>query len=313
MGLLEGRVAIITGAGNGIGASLARAFAREGALLVLNDLGGGPDGRGGDVAPVQNLANELQSLGAQAVADGGDVSDMATGRRLVDLALSEYGKLDVLVNSAGILRDKMIFNLPDEDWDAVIKVHLRGHFSTMKAASSYWREQRNPTGHYRIINFGSDSGLQGSPGQPNYAAAKMGIVGLSASSANALGRYGVTVNVIAPGAATRLTATIPDEKRLGSNAELAAYAARMSPENIAPIVLYLASAESDWLSGRTLGAIGYDVRLWNTPEVIASIASDGPWELRDLSTKIESAFRPYADGPPPSIFMSQVPSSEAAD
>ncbi|MER5838321.1 SDR family NAD(P)-dependent oxidoreductase, partial [Streptomyces sp. NPDC002130] len=222
---------------------------------------------------------------------------------LVDLALEHYGKLDVLVNVAGILRDKMIFNLPEEDWDAVIRVHLRGHFSTIKPAAAYWRSQRNPDGHYRIINFTSDSALQGSPGQPNYAAAKMGIIGLTASTANALGRYGVTANAIAPGAVTRLTQTVPDEKRVGEGIDDS-----VSPDNIAPIVTYLAGTSSDWLSGRTIGAMGYEVKLWNNPEVVSTVASDGPWNLDDLTAKVEKDFRPLADGLHPSIFMGQLPS-----
>ncbi len=303
MGSLEGRVAIVTGGGRGIGASISRMFAAEGAKLVINDLGSSPDGQGGDQGPARDVATEIVANGGQAVADGGDIADVATGQRLVDLALEHYGKLDVLVNVAGILRDKMIFNLPEEDWDAVIRVHLRGHFSTIKPAAAYWRSQRNPDGHYRIINFTSDSALQGSPGQPNYAAAKMGIIGLTASTANALGRYGVTANAIAPGAVTRLTQTVPDEKRVGEGIDDS-----VSPDNIAPIVTYLAGTSSDWLSGRTIGAMGYEVKLWNNPEVVSTVASDGPWNLDDLTAKVEKEFRPLADGLHPSIFMAQLPS-----
>ncbi|MGW6655301.1 SDR family NAD(P)-dependent oxidoreductase [Rhodococcus sp. NPDC055024] len=303
MGSLEGRVAIVTGGGRGIGASISRLFAAEGAKLVINDLGSTTDGQGGDQGPARDIAAEIVAGGGEAVSDGGDIADVATGQRLVDLALEHYGKLDIVVNVAGILRDKMIFNLPEEDWDAVIRVHLRGHFSTIKPAAAYWRAQRNPEGQYRIINFTSDSALQGSPGQPNYAAAKMGVVGLTASTANALGRYGVTVNAIAPGAVTRLTQTVPEEKSMGGGFEDTA-----SPDNIAPIVAYLAGTSSDWLSGRTIGAMGYDVKLWNSPEVVSTVTSDGPWSLEDLAAKVEQDFRPLADGLHPSIFMAQVPS-----
>jgi NAD(P)-dependent dehydrogenase (short-subunit alcohol dehydrogenase family) len=304
MGSLDSRVAIVTGAGRGIGASIAKLFAKEGAKLVLNDLGAAGDGTGADASPAQDIARQVTELGGSAVADGGDIADTATGQRLVDLALETYGKLDIVVNVAGILRDKMIFNLPEDDWDAVIRVHLRGHYSTIRPASAYWREQRNPNGHFRIINFTSDSALQGSPGQPNYAAAKLGIVGLTYSLANGLARYGVTANAIAPGAATRLTATIPGDKKLDNDP---ARAEVMSPDNIAPLAAYLAGTESDWLSGRTLGASGYDVNLWNNPEVIESVSSDGPWDLTDLPKKLEKNFRPQADGLHPSIFMAQVP------
>ncbi|TSD44970.1 SDR family NAD(P)-dependent oxidoreductase [Rhodococcus sp. KBS0724] len=303
MGSLEGRVAIVTGGGRGIGASISRLFAAEGAKLVINDLGSSTDGHGGDQGPARDIAAEIVAGGGEAVSDGGDIADVATGQRLVDLALEHYGKLDIVVNVAGILRDKMIFNLPEEDWDAVIRVHLRGHFSTIKPAAAYWRAQRNPEGQYRIINFTSDSALQGSPGQPNYAAAKMGIIGLTASTANALARYGVTVNAIAPGAVTRLTQTVPEEKSMGGGLDDS-----VSPDNIAPIVAYLAGTSSDWLSGRTIGAMGYDVKLWNNPEIVSTVTSDGPWNLDDLAAKVEKDFRPLADGLHPSIFMAQVPS-----
>jgi len=304
MGTLDGRVAIVTGAGRGIGASIARLFAAEGAKLVLNDLGGGPDGRGGDDGPAREVAESVNEAGGQAVADGGDVADSATGERLVNLALENYGRLDIVVNSAGILRDKMIFNLPEEDWDAVIRVHLRGHYCTIRPAAAYWREQRNPDGHFRIINFTSDSGLQGSPGQPNYAAAKMGIIGLTSSLANGLARYGVTANSIAPGALTRLSGAIPADKGLGRDPERDRV---LSPDNIAPIAAYLAGTDSDWLSGRTLGAAAYEVRLWNDPQVIDTIESDGPWELQDLAARLEKSFRPKADGLRPSVFSAQIP------
>ena len=303
MGMLDGRVAIITGGGRGIGASISRLFAAEGASLVINDLGGNPDGTGSDAGPARAIADELTAAGARAVSDGGDIADTATGERLVQAAVDQFGKLDIVVNVAGILRDRMIFNLPPEDWDAVIRVHLRGHYSTIRPASAYWRSQRNPAGNYRIINFSSGSGLHGSPGQPNYAAAKLGIVGFTYSLAQGLARYGVTANAIAPGASTRLTDTIPDDKRAGANiGDSAAPDPRMSPDNIAPICAYLASEQSSWLSGRTLSASGYKVGLYNNPEVIAEVASDGPWSLDDLAAKLTGTFQPVADGVPYSAF-----------
>ena len=211
----------------------------------------------------------------------------------------------MLVNTAGILRDRMIFNLPEQDWDAVIRVHLRGHFSTIKPAAAYWREQRNPDGHYRIINFTSDSALHGSPGQPNYAAAKMGIIGLTMSLANALGRYGVTANAIAPAAATRLTATIPTEKSVGVSAS---ENTALSPDNIAPD-RRLPRRHRVRLAHRAHPRRRRATRseLWSAPEVVETVASDGPWNLGDLAAKVEKSFRPKADGPPPSLFMGQIP------
>jgi NAD(P)-dependent dehydrogenase (short-subunit alcohol dehydrogenase family) len=303
MGILDGRVAIITGGGRGIGASISRLYAAQGAQLVINDLGGHTDGTGHDEGPARAIADELNANGTVAVADDGDISDTETGERLVQAAIDQFGKLDIVVNVAGILRDRMIFNLPAEDWDAVIRVHLRGHYSTVRPASAYWRSQRNPNGNYRIINFSSGSGLHGSPGQPNYAAAKLGIVGLTYSLAQGLARYGVTANAIAPGASTRLTDTIPDDKRVGASVgDSAAPDPKMSPDNVAPLCAYLASTESSWLTGRTLSASGYRVGLYNNPEVIAEVDSDGPWSLDDLAAKLTSTFKPLADGVPYSAF-----------
>jgi NAD(P)-dependent dehydrogenase (short-subunit alcohol dehydrogenase family) len=304
MGLLDGRVAIVTGAGRGIGRSIARLFAAEGAQLVVNDLGVNPDGTGADAGPAHEMAEEITAAGGAAVASGDDIADTATGEKLVQMAVSTFGKLDVVVNVAGILRDRMIFNLSPEDWDAVIRVHLRGHFSTVRPAAAYWREQREPNGHFRIVNFTSVSGLQGSPGQPNYAAAKMGIVGLTYSLAQGLARYGVTANAIAPEAATRLTATVPQEQRIELGEE--ALDETRSPDNIAPIVAYLASTGSDWLTGRTISAGGYEVELYGNPEIVARVTSDGPWALEELGKKVEASFRPKADGLPYSLFAAQV-------
>lgn len=298
MGTLDGRVAIVTGAGRGIGAEIAKLFAQEGAAVVINDLGVATDGTGGDSSPAHDVAAEIVAAGGQAIANGSDIADAATGEALVQTAIKEFGKLDALINVAGILRDRMIFNLSPEDWDAVIRVHLRGTYSTVRPAAAYWREQRNPEGHYRIVNFTSVSGLHGAAGQPNYAAAKMGIVGLTYSLANALGRYGVTANSISPGAATRMTDTVPTDRRRAGSADSDEAPQERSPANVAPIVAYMASTDSDWLSGRTVHSAGYAVSLYNNPEPIAEVTSDGPWSLADLKAKVESTFRPLADGLP---------------
>ena len=181
----------------------------------------------------------------------------------------------MLVNVAGILRDRMVFNLSWEDWDAVIRVHLGGTFNTTRHAAAYWRELRNPEGHFRIINFTSGSGMHGAPGQPNYAAAKYGIVGLTYSCANALQRYGVTSNAISPAANTRMTQSVPTERqRLQMDDE-------MSPDNVAPAVAYLAAERSDWCNGQVILALGYQIGLFNVPEVVREIVSpSGPWDMR---------------------------------
>src|SRR3984957_16207542 len=301
MGVIDGRVAIITGGARGIGASISRLFASEGASLVINDLGGAPDGTGGDEGPAKQIADEIVAAGGAAVSDGGDIRNGATGERLVATAVERYGKLDIVVNVAGILRDRMIFNLAEQDWDAVIRVHLKGDYSTVRPASAYWREQRNPQGHYRIINFTSISGLDGSPGQPNYAAAKMGIVGLTYSLAQGLARYGVTANAIAPGAATRMTATIPEGKRVSRIEGLSEEDIERSPDNIAPVALYLASERSDWLTGRVISAAGFDVGLYANPQIIRQLSAPGPWQYEELASHMERSFRPAADGLPPSL------------
>jgi NAD(P)-dependent dehydrogenase (short-subunit alcohol dehydrogenase family) len=300
MGILDGRVAIVTGGGRGIGHSISKLFAAEGASVVINDLGANTDGTGGNSGPAHETAEEITASGGQAIANGGDIADAATGEELVQQAITTYGKLDIVINVAGILRDRMIFNLTPEDWDAVIRVHMRGTYSTVRPASAYWREQRNPEGHYRIVNFTSVSGLHGAAGQPNYAAAKMGIVGLTYSLANALGRYGVTANAISPGAMTRLTDTVPVERRRpgAQIVDSAEAPPERSPDNIAPIVLYMASEYSDWLSGRTVHSAGYGLSLYNNPEPIAEVNSDGPWKFDDLRQKVEATFRPLADGLP---------------
>ena len=287
-GRLEGRVAVVTGAGRGIGAGIARLLAAEGAAVVVNDLGVELDGSGADTGPAATVAQEITDAGGTAVSDGGDVSDLEVGERLVRTAVEKFGSLDVLVNVAGILRDRMIFNLAEQEWDDVIRVHLKGHFSTTKPAAAYWREQRNADGHYRLINFTSVSGLYGAPGQPNYAAAKMGIVGLTYSCANALAKYGVTANAISPGAATRMTASIPTERQRGTSAS----DDERSPDNIAPIVAYLASTASDWLTGQVIGARGYEVHLMNKPEPVRHVVSDGPWQPDRLADMVERVFKP---------------------
>ena len=213
MGALDSRVAIVTGSGRGIGRSVALLLAKQGASVVVNDLGAALDGSGTDTGPAEQVVEEITGAGGKAIANGADISDHAAAEDLVKSAISEFGRLDILVNVAGILRDRMIFNMTAEEWDAVIRVHLRGTFNTSKFAAAHWRGIRDEAANNRIINFTSVSGLHGAPGQPNYAAAKMGIVGLTYSLANSLGRYGATANAISPGAATRMTDSVPDERR----------------------------------------------------------------------------------------------------
>ena len=285
MGRLDGRVAIVTGAGRGIGRSVATLMASHGASVVVNDLGSEVDGSGRDAGPATQVADEISAAGGQAVANGADVADHAAAEAMIASAIERFGRLDVLVNVAGILRDRMVFNMTEQEWDDVIRVHLRGSFNTTKFAAAHWRSLRDPAAQNRIINFTSVSGLHGAPGQPNYAAAKMGIVGLTYSCANALGKYGVTVNAISPGAATRMTDSVPTERRRAR-----ASADEWSPDNVAPIVAYLASEQSGWITGRIVHSSGYEVALYSNPEPVVRIIGSGPWDPDELATQVERSF-----------------------
>ena len=293
MGSLDGRVAIVTGAGRGIGRSVALLLASEGMSVVVNDLGGALDGAGSDSGPARGVAQAIAGSGGHAVASGADVSDHAAAEGLIKTAISEFGRLDVLVNAAGILRDRMVFNMTEQEWDDVIRVHLKGTFNTSKFAAAHWRSLREETAQNRIINFTSVSGLHGAPGQPNYAAAKMGIVGLTMSCANSLAKYGVTANAISPGAATRMTASVPDERRRSG---LPAPTDERSPDNVAPVVAYLASERSGFLTGRVIHSAGYEVSLYNNPQPISRIIGTSAWEVDDLAAQVERSFGPLLRG-----------------
>jgi NAD(P)-dependent dehydrogenase (short-subunit alcohol dehydrogenase family) len=288
MGRLDGRVAIVTGAGRGIGRSVALLLASEGASVVVNDLGVAVDGSGQDSGPAHHTVAAIADVGGKAVVNGADISDFAAAEGLIGTAIEEFGRLDVLVNVAGILRDRMVFNMTEQEWDDVIRVHLKGTFNTTRFASAYWRSLRDETAQNRIVNFTSVSGLHGAPGQPNYAAAKMGIVGLTYSAAHSLAKYGVTVNAISPGAATRMTDSVPTERRRSG----AAPADVRSPDNVAPIVAYLASERSGWITGRVIHSAGYEISLYNNPEPVSRLVGTGPWDAGLLEEQVEKAFGP---------------------
>ena len=287
MARLDGRVAIVTGAGRGIGRSVARLLADEGASVVVNDLGSAVDGSGHDSGPAHDVVAEIAEAGGKAVANGADISVFAAAESLVQTAIEEFGRLDILVNVAGILRDRMVFNMTEQEWDDVIRVHLKGTFNTTRFASAHWRSLRDDSAQNRIINFTSVSGLHGAPGQPNYAAAKMGIVGLTWSSARALGKYGVTVNAISPGAATRMTDSVPTGRR-----RTRPDVDEWSPDNVAPIVAYLASERAGWITGRIIHSSGYEVSLYSNPEPVVRIVGTGPWQPDALAEQVERSFGP---------------------
>ncbi|UIX29384.1 SDR family NAD(P)-dependent oxidoreductase [Streptomyces sp. GQFP] len=298
MGTLDGRVAIITGAGRGIGGAVARLYAREGAAVVVNDIGASLNGLENDGSPGQDLVREIEAAGGTAMHNGADVSDHEAARDLVESTVKAYGKLDVLVNVAGILRDRMIFNMAEEEWDAVIRVHLKGHYNTIKPAAAYWRRLGNADAQHRVINYTSRAGLHGAPGQPNYSAAKMGIVGLTYSCAVALRKYGVTTNAISPAAATRMT----DTAKVSGVDGLAAN--ELSPDNIAPVAAWLASEDSGWCNGHVLHARGFEVSLYSDPQPLTTIrAKDDAWDLSTIGKQLETAFRPFTDAAPPNPFV----------
>ncbi|MGW3664296.1 SDR family oxidoreductase [Streptomyces sp. NPDC005141] len=252
--LCEGRVVIVTGAGRGLGRAHALAYAAEGALLVVNDLGVGLDGTPGPDSPARRVAEEIRAAGGEAVAHGGDIATTEGAASLVRTALETYGRLDTLVNNAGFLRDRMLVNLDEDDWDAVMRVHLKGHFLPLKHAAAHWRAQakagRAPGA--RVVNTSSGAGLLGSVGQGNYSAAKAGIVGLTLVAAAEMGRYGVQVNAIAPAARTRMTERTFADTMTAPGSGFDA----MAPGNVSPLVVWLGSAASAGVTGRVFETEG---------------------------------------------------------
>ncbi|HXD90249.1 MAG TPA: SDR family oxidoreductase [Candidatus Binataceae bacterium] len=275
---LEGKVAAVTGGGRGIGREIARALAAQGASVVVNDLGVTVAGQKETTSPADDVVQEIKAAGGAAASNHLDISTPEGGEGLVNQAIKDFGKLDILVNVAGILRDRMIFNMTIEEWDAVVRVHLRGHFCTMRPATAHMRERK----YGRIINFSSNS-AQGSPGQPNYAAAKAGILGLTYSTANSMQKYGVTCNAIFPGAATRMTDTIPAGRMPGATSDSqAAVGSPMDPANVAPIIIYLASDEASEVTGQCFGASGYRISRYTHMKPERVLMNSGPWDIDHL-------------------------------
>jgi 3-oxoacyl-[acyl-carrier protein] reductase len=284
---IAGRVAIVTGAGNGLGRAESLALARAGALLVLNDLPGDA---------VQAVADEIAADGGQAVVAAGDVADWATGEKLLATALERYGRLDILVNNAGVLRDRMVFTMSPDEWDLVIRVHLRGHFVTTRLATAYWREQRNAAGHpvyARIVNTSSEAFLLGSVGQPNYAAAKAGIAALTVTTARSCSRYGVRANAICPRARTAMTAELMGPAPADAVDPLA-------PEHVAPLVVYLAGPAAETINGEVFVVHGGVAAVMDPPRVRsvfrAAGTPDGMWTLDSVAAALGPAFRGGAFG-----------------
>ncbi|ANS25674.1 3-oxoacyl-[acyl-carrier-protein] reductase [Rhodococcus opacus PD630] len=256
-GVVDGRVVIVTGAGRGIGRAHALAFAAEGAKVVVNDIGAGIDGSATGESPAEQVVAEIVAAGGEAVVNGDDVADWAGAENLINTAIDTYGRLDVLVNNAGFLRDRMLVGMSEQEWDAVVRVHLKGHFATLRHAAAYWRAEAkagNPV-DARIVNTSSGAGLQGSIGQGNYAAAKAGIAEMTIQAAAELKNYGVTVNAIAPAARTRMTVGAGGAMAEAMAAPEEGFDA-MAPENISPLVVWLGSTESKDVTGRVFEVEG---------------------------------------------------------
>jgi len=285
-GLCDGRVVVVTGAGNGIGRSHALLFAKEGAKVVVNDLGGSRDGTGGSAAPAQQVADEIKAAGGEAVANTDDISAWDGAKALIQQAIDTFGTIDVIVNNAGILRDRMMVNMSEAEWDAVIKVHLKGTFGPAHFAAEYWREKSKAGEHVdgRIINTTSPSGIFGNVGQANYGAAKAGIAAFTVITSQELGRYGVTVNAIAPTAITRMTEDLGMMSGLTDEQREA-----LGPESISPLVVWLGSPESAGVTGRVFGIFGSKISVaegWAYGPSVDTGAIMSPGELGEVIPEI---------------------------
>jgi NAD(P)-dependent dehydrogenase (short-subunit alcohol dehydrogenase family) len=284
---LEGKVAIVTGAGRGIGREHALALARAGARVVVNDLGGSLAGEGQDASPAQEVVNEIVAGGGEAVANYGDVSDFGAAEQMINRAVDRYGGLDILVLNAGILRDRMLVNMTEEEWDAVIAVHLKGHFGPLRHAAAYWRE-RSKAGEEvrgRVITTASPSGVFGNVGQANYGAAKAGIAGLTLIAAQELERYGVTANCLAPNARTRMT-----EETFGELSKPDDGFDPLDPGNMSPLVVALAADEAQDISGQCFFVWGGVVNVLQPWQAGEAFVSDERWDADGLLSALRERF-----------------------
>jgi len=304
MGALEGKSAVVTGAGRGIGRGIAMLLAREGAQVVVVDPGVNTDGSGHDNGPADEVVREITGEGGSAVASYESVATVEGGEAIVKTAVDKFGRIDILINNAGILRDRMIFNMTEAEWDAVIAVHLKGHYCCTKPAAILMRQQR----YGRIVNFSSGSGLIGMPGQANYGAAKSGIAGFTRVVAKDLGRYGVTCNAIAPGAATRMTATISDQSReLRSRAGITtpvpqrapAIPPLRDPEYVAPMVAYLCTDDAWNINGQVFHVAGGSVGLAWHPTPMRTLWKPEMWTLDELAAAVPEQLMAGIGNPAP--------------
>ncbi len=287
MGSLDGRVAIITGAGRGIGREHALLFASEGAKVVVNDVGGALDGSGDDRTPAEQVVDEIKEFGGQAIANADNVADWEGGQRLVNSAIEAFGDLHVLVNNAGILRDRVLVNMTEEEWDAVIHVHLKGHFIPTRWAATYWREQSKAGKEVKaaVVNTSSTSGLLGNPGQSNYGAAKAGIAAFTIITAQELSRYGVRVNAIAPAARTRMTESTPGLSDIVQPPSDAGTFDAWDPANVSPLVGYLATEQCPF-TGKTFFVQGGKVQFFQPWTLTKELDKSDRWSIAELAEQV---------------------------
>jgi NAD(P)-dependent dehydrogenase (short-subunit alcohol dehydrogenase family) len=285
---LAGRAAVVTGAGRGIGRAIAELLAAEGAAVVVNDLGGNVDGSGAATSVADEVVAGIRARSGTAVANYDSVADFRAAERIVDTAVKEFGAIDVLVNNAGILRDRMLFNMSEAEWDAVIAVHLKGTFNCTRHAAARMREQRRG----RIVSMSSTSGVFGNSGQANYGAAKDGIAGLTRVVARDLGKYGITVNAVCPGATTRMTQTVSDAARTARQksgiqspgGQRTFQLEHTGPENVAPWVVYLATDAAAHVNGQVFFVMGGLIALLNYPAPLRTMYTDGRWTPEEIAT-----------------------------
>jgi NAD(P)-dependent dehydrogenase (short-subunit alcohol dehydrogenase family) len=289
--LLEGKVAVITGSGRGIGKEEALLMAKHGCKIVVNDLGAHFDGTGASTTPAQEVVNEIKKMGGEAVANGDSVSDFKAAKRIIECAIDTFGKLNIIVNNAGILRDRMIFNMGEDDWDAVIAVHLKGTFNMTRHACEYWREEHKKGNllNGRVINTSSDSGLLGNVGQTNYGAAKAAVALLAITVDREMAKYGVTCNAIAPVARTRLTveATPSTAAIMGGEVKEGEFDV-FSPRNVAPLVAWLASDDAKEVHGEVFRVGGGTVWLMQGWHSASKVQQHATWEAAELGNRLKA-------------------------
>jgi NAD(P)-dependent dehydrogenase (short-subunit alcohol dehydrogenase family) len=297
MGRFDGKVAIVTGAARGVGRGHAMLLASEGAKVIVNDLGGEWDGTGKDNRPAQQTVDEIKAAGGEATANYDDVSDWQGGQNLINQAIETYGGLDILINNAGILRDRTVFNMTEEEWDAVIKVHLKGHFVPTRFATAYWRNKAKSTGqpaNGRVIFTSSEAGLFGNGGQANYAAAKAGIASFGIVVSREMKKYGVTANTIAPRARTRLTEGTFGEFKIEEGTFDS-----WNPDNIAPWVAYLCTDEAAHITGQTFIVGGGEIDLVQGWTIVNKLAKDARWTIDELVAHSKELFGDRSTDTPP--------------